>query len=108
MTGLDDEGVWRGAKPRHFDRHDLLAHGPIEHLERFLHPTTSLPMPRATETSMPDMRWRRIARSSMSTSNSGLVRVVRLDTAQDVGKAINPQAVIGQIEGESCKASVWR
>ena len=29
----------------------------------------------------------------------GLVRVVELRTAQDVGKAINPVAVIGQIEG---------
>jgi CO/xanthine dehydrogenase Mo-binding subunit len=29
----------------------------------------------------------------------GLVRVVELATAQDVGKAMNPQAVEGQIEG---------
>jgi CO/xanthine dehydrogenase Mo-binding subunit len=29
----------------------------------------------------------------------GLVRVVRVDTAQDIGRALNPQAVIGQIEG---------
>jgi CO/xanthine dehydrogenase Mo-binding subunit len=29
----------------------------------------------------------------------GLVTVVRVDTAQDVGKALNPQAVVGQIEG---------
>jgi xanthine dehydrogenase D subunit len=29
----------------------------------------------------------------------GLVRVVEISTAQDVGKAINPQAVEGQIEG---------
>jgi xanthine dehydrogenase D subunit len=31
----------------------------------------------------------------------GLVRVVSLDAAQDVGKAVNPQAVIGQIQGGS-------
>jgi xanthine dehydrogenase D subunit len=31
----------------------------------------------------------------------GLVRVVALDAAQDVGKALNPQAVIGQIQGGS-------
>ena len=30
---------------------------------------------------------------------TGLVRVVQVATAQDVGKAINPQAVIGQLEG---------
>ncbi len=29
----------------------------------------------------------------------GLVRVVQIDTAQDVGKAINPRAVLGQIHG---------
>jgi len=29
----------------------------------------------------------------------GLVKVVALDTAQDVGKAINPDAVAGQIHG---------
>lgn len=29
----------------------------------------------------------------------GLVRVVRIDTAQDVGRALNPMQVIGQIEG---------
>ena len=29
----------------------------------------------------------------------GLVRVVRVDTAQDVGKALNPQAIVGQLEG---------
>jgi xanthine dehydrogenase D subunit len=31
----------------------------------------------------------------------GLVKVVALDTAQDVGKAINPAAVVGQIQGGS-------
>ncbi|MEO8556833.1 MAG: xanthine dehydrogenase subunit D [Actinomycetota bacterium] len=33
----------------------------------------------------------------------GLVKVVALDCAQDVGKAINPQAVIGQIQGGSAQ-----
>ncbi|GEC06449.1 carbon-monoxide dehydrogenase large subunit [Streptomyces spinoverrucosus] len=31
----------------------------------------------------------------------GLVKVVQLDCAQDVGKAINPDAVVGQIQGGS-------
>jgi len=30
---------------------------------------------------------------------TGLVKVVQVATAQDVGKAINPQAVVGQVEG---------
>ena len=33
----------------------------------------------------------------------GLVKVVALDTAQDVGKAINPAAVVGQIQGGSAQ-----
>lgn len=33
----------------------------------------------------------------------GLVKVVALDCAQDVGKAINPQAVMGQIQGGSAQ-----
>ncbi|PZS14642.1 MAG: xanthine dehydrogenase subunit D [Pseudonocardiales bacterium] len=33
----------------------------------------------------------------------GLVKVVALDTAQDVGKAINPDAVMGQIQGGSAQ-----
>lgn len=33
----------------------------------------------------------------------GLVKVVALDTAQDVGKAINPDAVLGQVHGGSAQ-----
>ena len=33
----------------------------------------------------------------------GLVKVVELARAQDVGKAINPQAVVGQIQGGSAQ-----
>jgi xanthine dehydrogenase D subunit len=33
----------------------------------------------------------------------GLVKIVALDCAQDVGKAINPQAVVGQIQGGSAQ-----
>ncbi|MGZ4604510.1 MAG: xanthine dehydrogenase subunit D [Blastococcus sp.] len=33
----------------------------------------------------------------------GLVKVVALDTAQDVGKALNPEAVVGQIQGGSAQ-----
>ncbi len=33
----------------------------------------------------------------------GLIRVVALDCAQDVGRALNPQAVTGQIEGGSAQ-----
>ncbi|WP_037303534.1 xanthine dehydrogenase subunit D [Amycolatopsis orientalis] len=33
----------------------------------------------------------------------GLIKVVALDCAQDVGKALNPQAVLGQIQGGSAQ-----
>jgi CO/xanthine dehydrogenase Mo-binding subunit len=33
----------------------------------------------------------------------GLVKVVALDCVQDVGKAVNPQAVVGQIQGGSAQ-----
>ncbi|SDY15563.1 xanthine dehydrogenase, molybdenum binding subunit apoprotein [Geodermatophilus africanus] len=33
----------------------------------------------------------------------GLVKVVALDTAQDVGRALNPDAVVGQIQGGSAQ-----
>ena len=33
----------------------------------------------------------------------GLVKVVRLDCAQDVGRAVNPEAVRGQIQGGSAQ-----
>jgi xanthine dehydrogenase D subunit len=33
----------------------------------------------------------------------GLIKVVALDTAQDVGKALNPDAVVGQIHGGSAQ-----
>ena len=38
----------------------------------------------------------------------GLVRVVEIATAQDVGKAINPQAVEGRSRAASRRASAWR
>ena len=65
-------------------------------------PTRSTRRPgRATRTcSSPSPR---TARWSTSTSSSGLVKVVALDTAQDVGKAINPDAVVGQIHGGSAQ-----
>jgi CO/xanthine dehydrogenase Mo-binding subunit len=95
---LDDEGVWRGDNLI-ASIADLLAAGPIEHLERFRHPPTG----------RPDGQGRGDVHAGFAVAahravvdvdvELGLVRVVCIDTAQDVGKAINPQAVIGQIEG---------
>ena len=38
----------------------------------------------------------------------GIVRVLDMATAQDVGKAMNPQQLEGQIEGGTCTASASR
>jgi CO/xanthine dehydrogenase Mo-binding subunit len=38
----------------------------------------------------------------------GLLKVVALDCVQDVGKAINPQAVVGQIRAGRRRAWGWR
>jgi xanthine dehydrogenase D subunit len=95
---LDDAGAWRGDELV-ATLADLTADGPIEHLERFRHPPTQ----------PPDEHGRGDIHAAFAVAahravvdvdpELGLVRVVHLDTAQDVGKAINPQAVIGQIEG---------
>ncbi len=95
---LDDAGAWRGDE-RVASLDDLLADGPIAHLERFRHPPTEAPNERgggdvhagyavAAHRAVVDV-----------DPELGLVRVVRVDTAQDVGKALNPQSILGQIEG---------
>ena len=95
---LDDAGVWQG------DRlvaslADVLAAGPIEHLERFRHPRTVPP----NATGQGDVHAGYVVAAHRAVvdvdAELGLVRVVRIDTAQDVGRAINPLSVLGQIEG---------
>ncbi|HAX81585.1 MAG TPA: xanthine dehydrogenase subunit D [Actinobacteria bacterium] len=95
---LDDSGVWRG------DRlvaslEELLASGPIAHLERFRHPLTSPP----NATGQGDIHAGFVVAAHRAVvdvdAELGVVRVVRIDTAQDVGRALNPLAVVGQIEG---------
>ncbi len=95
---LDDSGVWRGEQLV-MSLAELLAAGPIEHLERFRHPATS----------PPDSQGRGDVHAGFVVAahravvdvdpDLGLIRVVRIDTAQDVGRALNPLGVVGQIEG---------
>jgi CO/xanthine dehydrogenase Mo-binding subunit len=95
---LDDAGAWRGDELV-ASLADLLTEGPIEHLERFRHPRTE----------PPDEHGRGNVHAGYAVAahravvdvdpDLGLVRVVHVDTAQDVGKVLNPQGVIGQIEG---------
>ena len=95
---LDGVGVWRG-DTLVAALADLAADGPVEHHVRYRHPPTE----------RPDEFGRGTVHAGFAVAahravvdvdpELGLVRVVRIDTAQDVGTALNPQAVLGQIEG---------
>ncbi|MFQ5947341.1 MAG: xanthine dehydrogenase family protein molybdopterin-binding subunit, partial [Acidimicrobiia bacterium] len=95
---LSDEGVWRDGELI-ATLEDVCAQGPIEHLERFRHP----------QTEEPDRNGQGRVHAGFVVAahravvdvdpELGLVRVVQVDTAQDVGRALNPKALLGQIEG---------
>jgi xanthine dehydrogenase D subunit len=95
---LDDDGVWNGDQLV-VGLTELVAAGPIDHWVRFRHPPTEAPS--ATGQGRVHAGFAVAAHRAVVDVDPelGLVRVVRLDTAQDVGRAINPQAVVGQIEG---------
>lgn len=95
---LREDGVYRaGALVASIDV--ICAEGPVEHWVRHRHPPTAEP----DENGQGDVH----AGFSVAAHRAvvdvdpelGLVRVVQVDTAQDVGKVLNPQALVGQIEG---------
>ncbi len=96
---LDDRGVWRGGELV-ADLDTVCAGGPVRHRVRYRHPDTE---PGDPETGAGDVHADFAVAAHRAVVDVdpelGLVRVVRIDTAQDVGKALNPQSVIGQIEG---------
>jgi xanthine dehydrogenase D subunit len=94
---LDDEGVWRGDLlvepwPRLTEQH-------WEETVTFRHPPTTAP----------DANGQGVIHADFAVAGHravvdvdpelGLIKVVRVDTAQDVGLALNPASVRGQIEG---------
>jgi CO/xanthine dehydrogenase Mo-binding subunit len=95
---LNDEGVWREGRLV-ATLEELVAEGLISETVRFHHPVTEPPDENG--------QGRIHAGFCLAAHRAvvdvdpelGLVRVVRVDTAQDVGRAINPLAVTGQIEG---------
>jgi xanthine dehydrogenase D subunit len=95
---LTDQGVWKGGK-RVATLQEVLAEGPVESHQQFRHPPTEAP----NETGQGNVHAGFAVAAQRAVVDVdpelGLVRVVHVDTAQDVGKAINPQAVLGQIEG---------
>jgi xanthine dehydrogenase D subunit len=94
---LDDDGVW--SEGRLVAPMAEITEGSWEETATFRHPAT-------TE---PDENGQGVVHADFAVAGHravvdvdpelGLVRVVRVDTAQDVGKALNPQSVRGQIEG---------
>jgi CO/xanthine dehydrogenase Mo-binding subunit len=78
---------------------DLCARGAIEESIRFRHPDTEEADVRGQGNLHVDFSVAAHRAVVDVDPDLGLVRVVSIDAAQDVGKALNPQSVIGQIEG---------
>ena len=95
---LDAQGVWR--------EDELLASldavcrgGPVEHRVRFRHPPTERPNEHGQGNVHVDFAVAAHRAVVDVDPELGLVRVVQVDTVQDVGKVLNPRALVGQIEG---------
>jgi CO/xanthine dehydrogenase Mo-binding subunit len=95
---LREDGVYRGGS-RVASLDEICVDGPVEEHARFRHPETSRP----DEYGQGDVHAGFVVAAHRAVVDVdpelGLVRVVRVDTAQDVGKALNPQAITGQLEG---------
>jgi CO/xanthine dehydrogenase Mo-binding subunit len=95
---LTDEGVWRdGALVATLD--ELLAEGPISSQVRYRHPPTEEP----DENGQGDLHADFAVAAHRAVVDVdpelGLIRIVQIDTVQDVGRLLNPLSAIGQIEG---------
>lgn len=95
---LRDDGVYRGGS-RVASLDEICTDGPVEEHARFRHPETFKP----DENGQGDVHAGFVVAAHRAVVDVdpelGLVRVVSVDTAQDVGKALNPQAITGQLEG---------
>ncbi|MGF1616595.1 MAG: molybdopterin cofactor-binding domain-containing protein [Acidimicrobiia bacterium] len=94
---LDDSGVWKGddlvaPMPAVLDRH-------WEETVTFRHPPTFAPDEDGQGVVHADFAVAGHRAVVSVDAELGLVKVHRVDTAQDVGRALNPQSVRGQIEG---------
>ncbi|MBT8217148.1 MAG: molybdopterin-dependent oxidoreductase, partial [Acidimicrobiia bacterium] len=95
---LTSEGVWRsGELVMTLD--ELCESGPLSHHTRFRHPPTEEPDENGQGTLHADFAVAAHRAVVDVDPELGLVRVVQVDTAQDIGLALNPQSVRGQIEG---------
>ena len=78
---------------------EVTADGPVEQWVRYRHPPTEEP----DEFGQGNPHAGFVVASHRAVVDVdpelGLVRIVKVDTVQDVGKALNPQAIVGQLEG---------
>jgi CO/xanthine dehydrogenase Mo-binding subunit len=95
---LDDEGVWQDGRPV-ASLAELCANGPIEHHVRYRHRPTDAPSADGQGDVHVDFCVAAHRAVVDVDPDLGLVRVVEIATAQDVGRALNPLQVHGQIEG---------
>lgn len=95
---LRDDGVYR-ADQRVATIAQLCANGPVEQWVRFQHPPTEEVDDNGQGN--PHAGFAVAAHRAVVEVDAelGLVRVVQIDTAQDVGKVLNPTAAVGQVEG---------
>ena len=94
---LDDEGVWSGDELVG-SMAELVAAG-WEETSTFRHPPTEAPDEDGQGSPHADFAVAGHRAVVDVDSELGLLRVVRVDTAQDVGRALNPESIRGQIEG---------
>jgi xanthine dehydrogenase D subunit len=95
---LDDEGVWRdGVLVAPLAQ--LCADGPLEHHTRYRHRPTDRPDADGQGELHVDFCVAAHRAVVDVDPELGLVRVVEIAIAQDVGRVLNPQQLLGQIEG---------
>ena len=94
---LDDDGVW--SEGRLVTPMAEITEASWEETATFRHPATTEPDENGQGMIHADFAVAGHRAVVDVDPELGLVRVVRVDTAQDVGKALNPQSVRGQIEG---------
>jgi CO/xanthine dehydrogenase Mo-binding subunit len=94
---LDDDGVWKGDEL--LVSWQALGEEGWEETVTFRHPPTTGPDENGQGVIHADFAVAGHRAVVDVDTELGLVKVVRVDTAQDVGLALNPQSVRGQIEG---------
>lgn len=94
---FNDEGVWKDGKLVAPFR--TVAAANLSQTVTFRHPPTTEPDENGQGTVHADFAVAGHRAVVDVDPELGLVKVLRVDTAQDVGKALNPESIRGQIEG---------